>query len=299
MARPAGKRAPPRRRAVKLTALWAAALCCACTAGGNRGPVLAESAPPGSGAERREPVRTDAAETEERELLFSAKVRQVLSTALLPGDLSRRVLAAAADGPDFILDLLACLEGDPYLRRLVDKSHALPQNYEPEDLAELTGGSYNINRRGLMLRAAAAASLERMAAAALAEGVVLLAASAYRSYDYQVEVYARNVKSDGQAEADRVSARPGYSQHQTGLALDFGPIDNSFARTPAGRWVENNAAGFGWSLSFPNGYEDTTGYDWESWHYRYVGPELAAFINTYFDGIQQYALQFIHEWETM
>jgi D-alanyl-D-alanine carboxypeptidase len=149
-----------------------------------------------------------------------------------------------------------------------------------------------------MLRAAAASSLERMAAAALAEGAVLLAASAYRSYDYQVEVYARNVKSEGQQEADRVSARPGYSQHQTGLALDFGPIDNSFAQTPGGQWIRDNAARFGWSLSFPNGYEDVTGYAWDSWHFRYVGPVLAAFINAYFDGIQQYALQFIHEWES-
>jgi D-alanyl-D-alanine carboxypeptidase len=206
-------------------------------------------------------------------------------------------MSAAVDGPGFLLDLLACLEADPALRRLVDKSHALPEGYEPEDLTELTGGSYNINRRGLMLRSAAAASLAQMAAASRQDGAVLLAASAYRSYDYQVEVYARNVASDGQEEADRVSARPGYSQHKTGLALDFGPIDNSFAETPGGRWVRDNAARFGWSLSFPQGYEEVTGYAWESWHYRYVGPELAAFIDAYFDGIQQYALQFIHEWE--
>jgi D-alanyl-D-alanine carboxypeptidase len=61
--------------------------------------------------------------------------------------------------------------------------------------------------------------------------------------------------------------------------------------------MRDNAARFGWSLSFPEGYEDVNGYDWESWHYRYVGPELAAFIDAYFGGIQQYALQFIHEWE--
>jgi D-alanyl-D-alanine carboxypeptidase len=216
---------------------------------------------------------------------------------LIPGDISRRALSAVVDGPDFILDLLACLEGDPALRRLVDKSHALPEGYEPEDLVELAGGPYNINRRGLMLRAAAASSLERMAAAAQAEGATLLVASAYRSYEYQVEVYARNVASEGQEEADRVSARPGYSQHQTGLVVDFGSIDNSFADTSGGRWLLNNAVRFGWSLSFPDGYEDVTGYAWESWHYRYVGPELAAFINAYFDGIQQYALRFIHEWE--
>ncbi|WP_010255698.1 M15 family metallopeptidase [Treponema primitia] len=231
------------------------------------------------------------------ELVFSEKMRQVLSKALIPGDLSRRIMAAAADGPNFILDLLACLEGDPYLWRLVDKAHALPEGYEPEDLVELTGGAYQINRRGLMLRRAAANALTAMAYAAQAEGVVFLAASSYRSYDYQVEVYARNVREDGQEEADRLSARPGYSQHQTGLVMDFGPIDDSFAKTPAGRWILPNAARFGWSLSFPDGYEAVTGYVWESWHYRYVGPELAAFIDTYFDGIQQYALQFIHQWE--
>ncbi|GHV78989.1 hypothetical protein AGMMS49944_07800 [Spirochaetia bacterium] len=231
-------------------------------------------------------------------LVYPDMVRRVLSRSLIPGDLSRRVMSAAAEGPNFILDLLACLEGDPYLRRLVDKGHALPEGYAPLDLVELSGeGYYRISRPGLMLRQAAADSLEVMAAAARAEGATLTAASSYRSYDYQVEVYARTVASDGQEEADRVSARPGYSQHQTGLVLDFGPIDNSFAATPGGRWMRDNAARFGWSLSFPDGCEDITGYVWESWHYRYVGPELAAFIDAYFDGIQQYALQFIYEWE--
>jgi D-alanyl-D-alanine carboxypeptidase len=294
--------AAPRRarfRAGRLAALCLplAALWVSCLPGTQRQPAAAAGggvtdSPAGAGE-----GRTAAAGTEEGDLPFSVRVQQALSRALLPGDLSRRVLAAALEGPEFLLDLLVCLEDDPSLRRLVDKSHPLPQGYEPEDLVELAGGSYNINRRGLMLRAAAAASLERMAAAARAEGAVLLAASAYRSYDYQVEVYARAVASEGLEAADRVSARPGYSQHQTGLALDFGPIDNSFAETPGGRWIRGNAARFGWSLSFPDGYEEVTGYAWESWHYRYVGPELAAFINAWFDGVQQYGLRFIHEWE--
>jgi D-alanyl-D-alanine carboxypeptidase len=270
-----------------------AALLVSCRPGTQQEPAPAEGAPLAGAGEGR----TASAGTAEGELLFPAKVQQVLSRALVPGDLSRRVLAAAVEGPEFLLDLLVCLEEDPSLRRLVDKSHPLPQDYEPPDLTELAGGSYNIHRRGLMLRAAAAASLDRMAAAAQTEGAVLLAASAYRSYEYQAEVYARNVASEGREAADRVSARPGYSQHQTGLALDFGPIDNSFAETPGGRWIRDNAARFGWSLSFPQGYEEITGYAWESWHYRYVGPELAAFIDAYFDGVQQHALRFIHEWE--
>jgi D-alanyl-D-alanine carboxypeptidase len=81
--------------------------------------------------------------------------------------------------------------------------------------------------------------------------------------------------------------------------VDFWPIDDSFAQTVAGQWVLKNAGRFGWSISFPEGYEEATGYRWESWHYRYVDRELAWFINTYFNGIQQYALQFIHAWEAV
>jgi D-alanyl-D-alanine carboxypeptidase len=79
--------------------------------------------------------------------------------------------------------------------------------------------------------------------------------------------------------------------------VDFGPIDDSFAKTAAGQWVLQNSGSFGWSISFPDGYEAATGYRWESWHYRYVGRDLVYFIDTYFDGVQQYALQFIHAWE--
>jgi D-alanyl-D-alanine carboxypeptidase len=211
--------------------------------------------------------------------------------------MSRKLEAAVAESPAFILDLLACLEGDPYLRRLVDKKHSLPEGYEPEDLVELRPGSYEVGRKGLKLRRAAAEALETMAAAARSDGVILTASSAYRSYEYQVQVYNRIVGEIGREAADRESARPGCSQHQTGLALDFGSIDDSFAQTRAGRWIVENAGRFGWSLSFPDGYEDLTGYRWESWHYRYVGKDLAAFIDAWFGGIQQYALQFIHAWE--
>jgi D-alanyl-D-alanine carboxypeptidase len=222
---------------------------------------------------------------------------RILARAELPPEMSMRLEAAIAESPAFILDLLACLEGDPYLRRLVDKRHSLPEGYEPEDLVELRPGSYEVGRGGLKLRRAAAEALETMAAAARSNGVILVASSAYRSYEYQIQVYNRIVGEMGREAADRESARPGYSQHQTGLALDFGSIDDSFARTRAGRWILENGSRFGWSLSFPEGCEEVTGYRWESWHYRYVGRDLAAFIDTWFGGIQQYALQFIHAWE--
>jgi D-alanyl-D-alanine carboxypeptidase len=229
---------------------------------------------------------------------FSGQLRSVLDAAEIPGDLSRNILTAAAENPAFIMDLLICLEGDPYLRRLVDKSHALPGGYEPDDLVRLTQvASYRVDRDGLRLRRAAAVALETMAAAAEKDGVTFIVSSTYRSYDYQVEVYGRIVKEMGQAAADRESAPPGRSQHQTGLVADFYPIDDAFAETPAGRWMAVNAGRYGWSLSFPDGYEAVTGYRWESWHYRYVGRDLADFIDNYFAGIQQYALRFLHEWE--
>jgi D-alanyl-D-alanine carboxypeptidase len=282
---------------IMLTAVLVFSLSCSRPVPRNSGPETAAGLEPEAEPDLAEAISRLSGE-EEAEAVFDDFLAQVLAKAEIPPELSRQISLAAVESPAFILDLLSCLEGDPYLRKLVDKQHGLPQGYEPEDLVELGGGSYEISRKGLQLRAVAEEALEEMAAAAKAQGVSLMASSSYRSYDYQVEVYNRNVRESGQEAADRESARPGYSQHQTGLAADFGSITDAFAETGAGRWMAANAGDFGWSLSFPQGYEALTGYRWESWHYRYVGRELSAFIETYFGGIQQYALRFIHEWET-
>ncbi|MDR2192963.1 MAG: M15 family metallopeptidase [Treponema sp.] len=225
-------------------------------------------------------------------------VERALQRAGIPDDSARIIVEKARSSAQFLDELNMALEGDPYLHFLVDKQRPLPHGYEPDDLVPLTEGkAYRIGRTGLRLRSFAEASLEAMAKTAQADGVTLLVSSSYRSYDYQVTVYNRIVQEMGREAADRESARPGYSQHQTGLAVDFGSIDDTFAETKAGAWLLENASRFGWSLSFPNGYEAVTGYRWESWHYRYVGVALTRFIDAYFNGIQQYALQFLHEWE--
>ncbi len=199
------------------------------------------------------------------------------------GDL-REVIASDADG----------------LLILTDKGHPLPPGYEPADLISLSrpgvARSYLANRQGLSLRAPAERALERMAAAALADGVTLVVSSSYRSYDYQKTVYERNVRELGQAAADRESARPGTSQHQLGTAVDFGSITDDFAVTKAGRWIRERGGEWGWSLSFPDGYESVTGYRWESWHWRYVGVKAAAFQEKWFDGVQQYMLECVDAW---
>jgi D-alanyl-D-alanine carboxypeptidase len=222
-----------------------------------------------------------------------SRLAAALKGAEIPVNLSANILESAKNG-SFFADLAGATSGDPFLFALIDKAHPLPPGYEPPDLVPLRNGAYRIGRNDLSLRRVAEESLTVMAEAARAEGVILLASSSYRSESYQKEVYERNVRQSGQETADRESARPGHSQHQSGLVIDFGSITDAFADTDAGKWLLKNASRFGWSLSFPDGYEHVTGYRWESWHYRYVGPPLAAFIDHYFGGIQQYALQFIY-----
>jgi D-alanyl-D-alanine carboxypeptidase len=221
----------------------------------------------------------------------------MMEKANLPESLQDKLITRLMYSPDFVMELLTIFDGDPYLYILVDKQHALDRTYAPRDLVQLKdGGSFRITRQDLSLRELAATSLESMSAAARVDNVILTAASSYRSYNYQVDLYARNVAELGEWEASRVSARPGHSQHQLGLIVDFYPIDDTFADTAASAWLRQNASRYGWSISYPQGYEEITGYAYESWHYRYVGPELASFIDKYFDGIQQYALQFIQAW---
>lgn len=180
---------------------------------------------------------------------------------------------------------------------LVDKQHRLPESYSPPDLVPVTTGrSYIPNRGDLSLRKGTEAALERMAAAALENGIKLVVSSTYRSWKYQEGLYDRNVRQLGKEAADRESAPPGASQHQLGTVVDFGSITDDFAQTAAGKWLAENAARFGWSLSFPDGYEAVTGYRWECWHYRYIGPEAAAFQKEWFGDVQQYMLEFIDAW---
>jgi D-alanyl-D-alanine carboxypeptidase len=209
------------------------------------------------------------------------------------------------DTDAFLSDLTAVLASesrgasdDLPLLVLVDKTHKLPAGYEPKRLVNLGRNSdFSISRAGLSLRPEADKALRIMAQAAQKDGLRLLASSTYRSFDYQKKVYEKWVRIDGQEEADRESARPGTSQHQLGTAVDFGSITDDYAETPEGAWMYRNAAEYGWSLSFPHGYEDVTGYRWECWHFRYIGKEACAFQKKYFNDIQQYMIEFIDSWK--
>jgi D-alanyl-D-alanine carboxypeptidase len=224
------------------------------------------------------------------------KLRRVLAS------LSKRARDAIPNGSagEFLAALGAVLAADADgLLILVDKRHSLPVGYAPDDLTPLVKNSvYGVGRSGLMLRACAEAALREMGVGAQKDGVTLLASSAYRSFEYQVEVYERNVRLSGKETADRESAQPGKSQHQLGTVVDFGSITDDFALTRAGRWLYEHAGEYGWSLSFPDGFEDVTGYRWECWHYRYIGREAAQFQEKWFSNIQQFMLEFIDAWRT-
>ena len=210
----------------------------------------------------------------------------------LPPEILVRVQEAPERFDSLVRAVRVAAAADPFLLKRTDKEKSLPADYEPGDLVSLTEYPFALSRRDLRLRKPAAEAAREMDAAARADGVTLVFSSAYRSYSYQDQVYARHVREMGQAAADRVSARPGHSQHQLGTVVDFGSIDNSFAESKAGLWMAANAGRFGFSLSYPRGAEGLTGYDWESWHYRYVGKDAAA-LEAEFFGLQHWMMVFL------
>ncbi|WP_165066661.1 M15 family metallopeptidase [Marisediminicola senii] len=153
-----------------------------------------------------------------------------------------------------------------------------PAGFVPPDLAYPSVENAN----GQPLRAPAGDALVAMFAAAAAEGAGgMRLQSAYRSYDTQVGVYNGYVAREGQASADAQSARPGHSEHQTGLAADISAgssciLAACFADTPQGSWLAQNAWRFGFILRYPADKVPVTGYMFEPWHFRYVGTELST-----------------------
>lgn len=166
---------------------------------------------------------------------------------------------------------------------LVDKEHYLSPLYAPPDLVDL--GPYGVPYGGwyASLREEAAGQLSLLVAAAWSEGQELIVASAYRSFYDQTLAYSYYTAAYG-AEADRVSAPPGHSEHQLGTAVDFTnaeagyEISQVFGETSASYWLREHAAEYGFVMSYPKDKEDETGYIWEPWHYRYVGVENARDI---------------------
>lgn len=175
----------------------------------------------------------------------------------------------------------ADLEDPDSLTVIVNKHRPLPADYEPEDLVVLPGA---LGAGEHLLRAEAADATERMFAAAFEDGIDLTVISGYRSFDYQDRLYANYVSQYGVEHTNTVSAQPGHSEHQTGLALDVDtPGGNhtlrpSFGDTPAGAWVAEHAHEFGFVIRYPQDSSEVTGFNYEPWHLRYFGEQFSTYV---------------------
>ena len=144
---------------------------------------------------------------------------------------------------------------------IVNKTYPLPRSYGPGGLTDECESAF-----------------EEMQAAAAEEGLDLYVASGFRSYELQASLYQRYCDRDGKAAADTYSARPGHSEHQTGLAIDLNSISSDFAYTAEGQWVSEHCWEYGFILRYPADKVDITGYMYEPWHIRYLGRDTAKAV---------------------
>lgn len=175
---------------------------------------------------------------------------------------------------DFYTDIRTIEDPDD-LFVLVNKYNALPLDFEPKDLVSVGNGE--------KLRREAAEAYLKMEEAINDYGLDLIAQSGYRSIEKQTRIYNNNVASRGQAATDLVSARPGHSEHHTGLAIDVshdGTLEKTFENTEQFEWLKDNAYKYGFIMRYPKDKIYMTGYDYEPWHYRFVGIETATLIHT-------------------
>ena len=154
---------------------------------------------------------------------------------------------------------------------LANKTYSLPASYDPKGLTKETSAAF-----------------KKMQTAAYKDGISLWVCSGYRSYYDQRYLYNMYCNRDGKAAADKYSARPGYSDHQTGMAIDVNNASDSFSGTREAKWLANNCAKYGFIIRYPKGKEAYTGYQYESWHIRYVGTPLAQNITNSGLSLEEY-----------
>ncbi|KAB8139006.1 D-alanyl-D-alanine carboxypeptidase family protein [Gracilibacillus oryzae] len=190
---------------------------------------------------------------------------------------------AVPDNKTTIENTLTVVEDPDSVEVIVNKQRKLPDGYKPADLVEPNVSFYAAEgdpKR--LMRQVAATALEQLFADAKQSGLEFVAVSGYRSYDRQKVIYENNVAKNGQEHADRYSARPGTSEHQTGLAMDVASaalvavLEPGFIQTDEGQWLAENAHNYGFIIRYLEGKESITGYSYEPWHVRYVGKELAT-----------------------
>lgn len=175
---------------------------------------------------------------------------------------------ANLDKPKYEYDILVSDYDNPYI--IVNKYYKVPEDYRPHDLKVFDGQ---------LLREETGQAYKKMREDALDEGLNIRVVSGYRSVEYQEKLYNRYLSEDSRENVDRYSARPGYSEHHTGMAMDiFGSEDGlrNFENTPEYAWVKENCYKYGFIIRYLAETEDITGYEAEPWHLRYVGVKVST-----------------------
>ena len=196
--------------------------------------------------------------------------------ALLPNDISTILDPSKSVPLDTIPESITAL---------VNRAFLLPEDYVPAALTKvkIMFDTDVISEKNL-LRGEAALQLEKMVKAAKKKKIILTGVSGYRSYKRQKDVFDESARLNGQEHADKYCARPGSSEHQTGLAIDISTpeignaLEVSFADTKAGKWVAENCYKYGFVVRYPKGKSKITGYNFEPWHLRYVGLKTAKYL---------------------
>lgn len=270
---PAAGTVPSRRSIAKLLAVGAGLTAlAACTPDGGTQPpssssATGTSASPAAVSESAGSETSTAAATEPGTVAAPAPATTSAPTPTSP--------AAGLAKQHSLTD-----PASPWL--VVNKHRPLsPADYVPADLVQ-PNVALAVSGEAAQLNSTTAAAAEQMFAAAAQDGVTMTLASGYRSYGTQVATYNSYVASRGQAEADTASARPGFSEHQTGWSFDIGDgggacsFQPCFADQPAAVWAKANGHRFGFVVRYPWMLHETTGYYYESWHLRFIGVEAAT-----------------------
>ena len=195
---------------------------------------------------------------------------------------------------DFYTDIETIEDPDDMLV-LVNKYHGLPSNWNASNLVTVSS-KYSYN--GQKMNAIAAEALTQMIDDMRELGYTMWLVSGYRSEDYQYGLYNYYVRTQTQAVADRTSARPNHSEHQTGLAADISNIQGSidhFANTEEYLWLKDNAHKYGFIERYPKDKEFLTGYDYEPWHYRYLGVDIATKIHDEQITYEEYVIKYLNK----
>ncbi|MBQ3107111.1 MAG: M15 family metallopeptidase [Firmicutes bacterium] len=186
---------------------------------------------------------------------------------------------------------------------LLNKEHSVDENYKAEDMVMIAEEYCCPDRSASTryMREEAVVQFQKMLDAGRAEGQVIKMTTAYRSYWFQKTLWDNYVKKDGEAAAARYSARPGTSEHQSGLAVDVSSasvdwyLRNAFGETPEGKWLAEHCAEYGFILRYPVDGEEKTGYMYEPWHVRYVTAPVAKEITEKGLVLEEYLA--LYDWE--